>query len=248
MALSEVVVTGYSKGAYGRRSRQKSKKKSYEDKSLDAKTITTTVVENQTSVEFEVEKPYSIKSNGEKIGVDLNTFEIETIYEYYAVPKLDKDAFLMARVIDWDKYNLLEGEANLYFEDAYVGRSILDARSLTDTLNISLGRDKNIVIGRTKMDDFSKRRTIGTNKVDSRGFDIIVKNKKSQAINVKLFDQIPVSSLSAIEVTPSELSKGVLNEKTGEIIWELKVAANTQKDLKLAYKVKYPKKESLSLE
>ena len=156
VALSEVVVTGYGRGSYGRRSRQKSKKKSYEDKSLDAKTITTTVIENQTNVEFEVEKPYSIKSNGEKMGVDLNKFEIETIYEYYAVPKLDKDAFLIARVIDWDKYNLLEGEANLYFEEAYVGRSILDARSLTDTLDISLGRDKNIVIGRTKMNDFSK--------------------------------------------------------------------------------------------
>lgn len=32
------------------------------------------------------------------------------IYNYYAVPKLDKDAFLVARIPDREKYTLLSGE------------------------------------------------------------------------------------------------------------------------------------------
>jgi hypothetical protein len=213
-----------------------------------AKTMATTVVENQTTVEIEVEMPYTIMSDGEKLMVDLRKHQIGAIYEYYAIPKLDKDAFLIARIINWDQYNLLEGEANLYFEDAFVGRSILDAKALKDTLTISLGRDKNIVIGREKNDEFSKIRTIGSNRVETRGFKIIARNKKSQDIKLTIFDQVPLSVISEITVTPVEISGGKLDSKTGKISWELELKAQTQKEWKLEYEVKYPKREVVVLE
>ncbi len=213
-----------------------------------SKTIITTVIENQTTVEIEVATPYSINSNGEKLQVELKKHQIEALYEYYAIPKLDKDAFLIARVLHWDQYNLLEGEANLYFEDAFVGRSVLDAKSIQDTLNISLGRDRNIVIGRVKNEQFSKRRTIGSNTTETRRFKIAVRNKKSQPIKLTLFDQIPVSVISDIAVNPLELTKGQLNEKTGKVIWELNIDPQQQKEINLQYEVKYPKREKVILE
>lgn len=248
MALEEVVVVGY-----GVENRLKGREPGVSVRgnsglSKQADVITTTTIENQTTVEFEVDELYSVKSNGEKLSVDLNSFEIETIYEYYAVPKLDKDAFLIARIINWDQYNLLEGEANLYFEDAYVGRSILDARSLEDTLNISLGRDNSIVIGREKVDEFSRRKTIGSNKTESRGFKIMVRNKKSQNIKLTLFDQIPVAAINEISVSAVELSKGKLTDKTGEVTWELDLKPLEQRELSLGYEVKYPKNEIVNLE
>jgi len=248
MALQEVVVTGYgvSKSLRGRIPGVSIRGNSSLEKKADI--ITTTVIENQTTVEFEVDEPYSIKSNGDMLSVDLNSFEIETLYEYYAVPKLDKDAFLIAKIINWDQYNLLEGEANLYFEETYVGRSILDARSLEDTLNISLGRDKSIVIGREKVNEFSKRKTVGSNKIESRGFKVIARNKKAQSIKMTLFDQIPITAISDITVLPTELSNGKLDKKTGEITWELELEPQQQTELTLSYEVKYPKKEKVNLE
>ncbi|WP_258103159.1 DUF4139 domain-containing protein [Marinoscillum sp. MHG1-6] len=254
-SLDEVVVVGYGEQSKtpsmrirGARSMAQAQEYEYEAYEPVADMVATTTIENQTTVEFEVDEPYSIKSNGEKLTVDLNNYEIETQYEYFAVPKLDKDAFLIARIVNWNQYNLLEGEANLYFEDTYVGRSILDARSLDDTLNISLGRDKSIVIGRTKVDDFSKRRTIGSNKVESRGFEIMVRNKKSQGIKLTLFDQIPIAAISDITVTPTELSKGKINDHNGELTWELELKPQQQTKLNLSYEVKYPKYEKVVLE
>lgn len=205
-------------------------------------------IENQTTVEFVVDIPYTIKSNGENLSIQLISHKMETNYEYYAVPKLDKDAFLIARIINWDQYNLLQGEANLYFEDAYVGRTVLNARALSDTLDISLGRDKNIVIGREKVTNFSKKVTLGSNKIESRGFNITVRNKKSAPIKLTLFDQIPLSAMSDITVEAVELSKGKLDEITGQVTWELELPPQKQKELKLQYKVKYPKREHLALE
>lgn len=116
--------------------------------------LLTTMIENQTTVEIEVEIPYSMPSSPELLTIDLQKHEIEVSYEYFAVPKLEQHAYLIARATGWDRYNLLEGEANLYFEDAYVGRTIIDAKSMRDTLDISLGRDRNIVIGRVKNDEY----------------------------------------------------------------------------------------------
>lgn len=241
MALSEVMVVGY--GLQG-------KAPGVQPRAMKtaANIVSTTVVENQTTVEIEVETPYSIAANGEKLLVDLKKYEIKADYHYYAIPKLEKDVFLTARVTDWDQYNLLEGEANLYFEDAYVGRSVLDAKSLQDTLTISLGRDKSIVVEREKSEQFSRTRSIGSNTVETRGFKITIRNKKSQPIQLTLFDQIPVSVISDISVSATELSNGKLTPETGKVSWDFTINPQQQKDITLQYEVKYPRKEKVILD
>ncbi|MDW3193408.1 MAG: mucoidy inhibitor MuiA family protein [Cytophagales bacterium] len=214
----------------------------------DADFLTTAIIENQTTVEFEVEQPYSIQSNGEKLTVDLTAYEIEANYEYLAAPKLDKDAFLMAYVTNWGQYNLLEGEANLYFEDTYVGRSILDAQALKDTLSISMGRDKSIVIERTKIDDFTKVKSIGSNRVESRGYQIKVRNKKNQEIRLTLTDQIPVPVINDISVDIKALSAATLEESTGLIRWNMTLKPQQQQEIAFSYVVKYPKREVVNLD
>jgi len=210
--------------------------------------ITTTTIENQTTVEFELDAPYSIKSEGEKRSINLRTYEVAADYIYYAVPKLDKDAFLMANIPQWESYNLLQGEANLYFEDAYVGRTILDAGSLNDTLQLSLGRDKSILIGREKITDFTRRKIMGNKLIESRRFRMLIRNKKSQPIKLRLYDQLPLAVINDIVVTPSALSGGKMDEQSGEVFWELELAPQQQIELLLGYEVKYPKSERVILE
>ena len=243
MELQEVVVTGSS-------SKLRRMARGFEDRE-DASFATgpsTTTIENQTTVEFEVIEPYTIKSSGDKKSIKLKVYEIDAIYEYAAVPKLDRDAFLIAKIINWDQYSLLEGEANLYFEGGYVGRTILDARSLSDTLDISLGRDKSVVIGREKRQEYAKRKTIGSNITESRGFELLVRNKKSVPIMLTLHDQIPVTANSEISVEVQTLSGGTIDERTGIVEWKLALAPNEQIDLSLRYEVKYPRRERVLLE
>ena len=256
--LEEVVVTGYVKqqnvlqklsGAVAGVNRTtKNTEAASAQPTPDTPVMETRLTENQTTVEIEVEKPYTIVSAGEKLFVDLKKHEIDAQYEYYAIPKLDKDAFLVARVINWDRYNLLEGEANLYFEDAFVGRTILDTYDTKDTLDISLGRDKSIVVSREKQDTFSKKRVLNTNQTDTRGFKITIRNRKSQPVKLNVLDQVPVSVNNDITVTPLELTKGNLDAKTGKIIWSFELEPQKQRELFFQYEVKYPKNEKVTLE
>ncbi len=242
-ALSEVVVTGY-----GRQSEKRTLAVEPMNSSMDAAPLMTSFVENQTTVEIQVAEPYSIKTNGERTLVDLKTYEIPSTYRYTAIPKLDKDAFLLAEISDWSQYNLLEGESNLYFEEGFVGRSILNPAALQDTLQISMGRDRSIVMQREKVDQYSKKRSVGSNITESRGYEISLKNNKSQAVTLQLKDQIPVSVNSNITVTPGELSGGTLDPLTGIVTWEITLPPGGQQKRSLSYEVKYPKSERISLD
>lgn len=246
--LQEVTVMGYGSDAKRSLQGKVAGVNVRNGRDMEAAPLMTSFIENQTTVEIEVAEPYSIKTNGERTLVDLKGYEIPATYRYTAIPKLDKDAFLIAEIVAWNQYSLLEGESNLYFEDGFVGRSILNAAALQDTLQISMGRDLSIVMNREKVDQFSKKRTIGSNITESRGYEITLKNNKSQAVTLFVKDQIPVSVNANIVVTPGELSKGKLNTQTGIVTWEIPLGPGTQQKLSLQYEVKYPKSERIILD
>lgn len=207
-----------------------------------------TVIENQTNVFFRVDLPYNLPSDGTVYTVDLASYFIPAYYEYHTVPKLDESAYLLARITEWDQYNLLEGETNLFFEDTYVGKTVLDVRFLKDTLDISLGKDRNLLIKRSKVTDYAKRRFIGTNTVESRAWKIEVRNNKAQAVNLVVHDQLPLSKQSEIEVTPGELSGAKVDPEFGRLRWTLSLDPRTTKNWTWGYEVKYPKGRNLILE
>jgi hypothetical protein len=205
-------------------------------------------IERQTTVDFEINTPYSVKSDNKNYTVDMEVCTLPASFKYYCVPKIDKAAFLIAYVTDWEKYNLLEGEANIFFENTYVGKTILNVGYATDTLSISLGRDKNVSVNRLKTKDYTSKQFIGTKQEETRTWDITVKNNKSQAINMVILDQVPVSTLEEIEVIVQRLSGARQNIETGEIRWEFSLEPNNKKALELQYSVKYPKGKQLVIE
>lgn len=243
LALEEVVVTAseYNKSARS----AKIKKESLTGAALP---IPMEKKENQTTVNFEIKTPYTVRSNNKNHVVDMMHHQLPAFYQYYCVPKIDKDAFLIANIMDWEQYNLLEGEANVFFEGTYIGKSLLDVRYASDTLEISLGRDKNVSVNRKKMENFTTKQFMGNKKEESRAFKTSVKNNKKQSINMIVLDQIPVSTTQEIEVNVQKTSGAKLNKESGEIKWEFRLEPSREKELDLKYSVKYPKNKQLVIE
>jgi len=242
--LSEVVVTGYARSKSKRYEREKVE--SFEE-DVD-RIVAATPVVKQTTLEFDVKDPYTIKSGDKTQTVDMVEYDLSATYQYYSVPKLDTDAFLTARVTDWEDYNFIPGEASLFFEGKYIGKTILNTEHVEDTLAISLGRDKNISINREKVKDYSSNQYIGGNKKELVAFEIKIRNKKAQPVNVILEDQVPVSNTKEIEIEVMELSGAKHNKTNGKLKWELELKPGETKTLKFVYEVKYPKDKLLALE
>ncbi len=204
--------------------------------------------EGQTNLEFNIKIPYDIPSDNKQYTINIQDYSLPAHYEYYCAPKLDRDAFLIARITGWEDYNLLSGEINLFFEGTYVGKSQLNVRNTNDTLELSLGRDKGIVVTRVKMKDFTEEKTIGSNKRVTRAWEITVRNTKKQAIDLRLEDQLPVSMNKDIEVEPLDYSGGKYNKQTGLITWKQRIEPSAEKKLKVSFAVKYPKDQQIYIE
>ena len=175
-ASSEVVITGYN-GQY-----QEEKP----EKTIEAGTLQqyTTLNEGQLNTSFEIDLPYDIESDGQLHSVSIRDEEIICTLKNYAAPRVDKEAYLMAEVADWQNLDLLPGDANVIMDDTYIGKSIIDPNTTADTLNLSLGKDKRLAIKRSLVKELSSLKTSGGSNRQNFTCEIIVKNNKLTDVNL----------------------------------------------------------------
>ena len=163
------------------------------------------------------------------------------------MPKLEKDAFLLARITNWQDLNLIEGTANIYFGGTVVGQSFITTRNVSDTLDISLGRDNKVMVTRTKLKDFSSVKYMGSKRKETHAYRMVVKNNRKVPIDIEVYDQLPVSQDSEIEVSSEEISEAKKHDLTGELKWVHKVEVGKSKIFDLRFSVKYPKNKPISI-
>lgn len=195
---------------------------------------------------FDLPKPQDILANGLDNIVTVDEKEMPADYEYHAVPKLDPAVFLLAKLSDYGKYNLLPGIANIFYQDTYIGQTQVNPNTVSDTMLLSLGRDEQITIKRMQPKDFTGRKKVFSNTVkETYSYEIAVKNNKSMPINIEILDQIPVSKQKDITVELLEKEGAIFNEDYGKLKWQLEIPANTSKRVKFTYTVKYPKDKAV---
>lgn len=243
--LKEVVVTS----AFGIQRSVRGEENEFSKNRKEASIpLTVSERENSTSFSFDIETPYTILNDGKVATVQMKEMEVAALYEYYCVPKLEQDVFLTAKITDWGDLNLLEGESNLFFEGTFLGKALINPKAAGDTLNISLGRDKNISVKRTRVKEFSKKQFLGSNKIDYRNFEINIRNNKKQTVNLVIEDQFPVSTMKEVEVDRIENKEADLDSETGKMKWTIQLEPAKEKIVGFRYSVKYPKGSNLVLE
>jgi uncharacterized protein (TIGR02231 family) len=204
------------------------------------------VSETSMSVNFDLGTTYSIPTVGQPETVEIQSYSAEAEYKSVIAPKLYPNAYLVAELKNWEQYKLLSGEANVYFENKFIGKTYINEQSVDNKLKLSLGKDTRIVGKREEIENFKARKTIGSNVRESFGYKISVRNTKSENVKVVLEDQVPVSQDSDIEVNVEELQGGLQEANTGKITWEFDVPASQSKEVLLKYTVKYPKDKRIN--
>lgn len=205
------------------------------------------ISDNALNVVYDIDMPYDVPSNGKAQTAILHTFQVAVNYKHYAVPKLDKDVYLLAEVPDWNKLNLLPGEANVILEGTYVGRSFIDPNSVSDTFNLTLGHDTRLVVKREKLVDFSSVKFLGSAKLQKFTYELTVKNNKKEPVNLILKDQYPLSTNKEIEVELTDTGNAEVNDETGVLNWKMALAPGEIKKVRFTYSVKYPKDKTVNL-
>ncbi len=214
-------------------------------KSIKSKWANSTVTQNMFNTEFETNIAYTIPSDNQNHQVDLTSFAQSAIYGYAVVPKLNKEVFVTAQVLANDLINQISGEANVYFDGTFTGKTIVSPTA-NDTLLLTLGKDKRIQVERNKLKDYSSKSFFGSTKKEQTTYEIKVKNTHKETILLTIEDQIPVSNNSEIEVKLLEYEGATYDVNTGKLTWKMELKADESKSVKFGFEVKFPKDKPLT--
>jgi uncharacterized protein (TIGR02231 family) len=197
------------------------------------------VTESDIHVEYDIDIKQNIPSDGKQHICKLQDYSVPATYRYHAVPKLEAAAFLLARITHYGQYNLLAGQANVFFGDTYVGQVTLNPQVTGDTLLVSLGRDEKIVVKRNRIKEKTGKKILSGVQKETYAYEITVRNNKGAPIEIEILDQIPLTRRKEIIVKFEEKSGAEYDETSGRILWNIKIDANKSKVLDLEYTVEY---------
>lgn len=216
----------------------------YEEQTKETKKFDVVEV-SVLSAEFDIKTKYTIPSDDKPYLVDVIEYNLPAIYQYFAIPKKEKAAFLLARVTGWQDLDLVEGYANVFYAGTFIGKSFIYTRNASDTLDFSLGRDSKVYVSRVKQKDFSSAKLIGSKRKETQAYEIIVKNNRKMPIQIEIQDQVPVSQDSEIETEITNISNAQQDLLSGKLTWNLTLQPGQSEKISLIYAIKYPKNKPL---
>ena len=212
------------------------------------------MVETATSVDsnayqavFHIHGRVTVPSDGTQKNFLISTRTIVPDLILVTSPAFDQTAFLQAKFKNEEDAPMLPGPVSIYRDEGFVGTGQLPAIAPADDVTLGFGADDRVKIARVVLK--RKENDAGwfsnaQNKVDSREFKTTVKNLHEFPVKVLVTDQMPFAENTAIKIeqlttTPQPSAKDV-NDKRGVMNWQLDVAPGEQKEIHLAYRMKWP--------
>ena len=203
-----------------------------------------TVSEEESMTAFELPNLRDVLSDTSGNLADLKNFSVDAKYHVLCIPKMSDKNFMTAEIVSTD-WPLPPAKASVYLKDTFAGEFYVDSYSETDTFNLSLGNDERLKVVRTELPRKTQEALLKNQKKTQYAYKISILNNSSDSVNVKVLDQIPVSTEKTIVVETSDLSGGKLSEESGELSWELSAESKKETVLNVAYSVAWPKDKRL---
>ncbi|OKP30061.1 DUF4139 domain-containing protein [Serratia fonticola] len=196
---------------------------------------------------FSISLSYNIASDGKGHSVTIKDVDVQGDYRYVVVPKIEPDAFLQVQLKDWAQLNLLPGKSSIFFEGSFVGQGDINIADAKETLDLSLGRDKKVIVNRENGKQLTSKAEFFGNSVSQQySFVTSVKNTRKEPIKLVVMEQMPLSRDSAITIDGLKYDGASYDKDTGNVQWTLDLPANQSEKFTLSYTVKYPKDKRIS--
>lgn len=192
----------------------------------------------------------NVPNTGEAKRVQLLTESIEPQLTVKTVPKEDAKAYLYAKVVlPKTSTPLLPGVVSLFRDGTFVGSNQLPVLSPGEEHELGFGIDdlvrvKHTIAGETR----GETGLISTSSTDNRNYKITVKNMHERAIQLVIFDQVPVSQNQEIRVeilSKTAPTKQNVEDKRGVLAWESKLEPDQEQLLEFGYRVTWPSGKSV---
>lgn len=192
--------------------------------------------------EYVIKHKYSIPSDSKPYLIDVDSYTINATYNYLLIPKLDPFGFLMAKIPDWNKYNLLPGTTNIYNKGSFMGKTFLNTYAENDTFSLYLGKDKNIQSIRKETSITNKQSMMGNYYIDKTSTTLSIKNNSSEKLDIKLLDQVPVfDEDDKVKFILQGTESALYNKEEGLLTWDFSLKPDESRIIDYKYEIKEPR-------
>lgn len=206
----------------------------------------TSVNENFIETEYEIKLNYNIPSDGKDHYAAIMVKELKTLYRYKAIPKLNNNVYLTAILPDWEEEITMGGAAAVYYDGSFVGTTFLANAGTEDTLQLSLGIDKNIAVKKAKVKDKCYEKFLDNDKIHQYTYEFTMKNSRASKIEIDIEDQLPLSYDKTVSIEKNDLSGAGYDEITGKLKWRTTIQGKDSKKITLSYQVRSPKNSGIA--
>ena len=210
----------------------------------------TTSANSLLGKEYTVGRKYSIRSESTTKTIALQTNDTKVDYNYIIRPKNDLRAYLQAGITSWQEAELVDADANVYFDNKYSTQTYVNpSTTQSDTMHLQLGADKRINVSRkVNKSTPSKTSLVGKGVETIVEVTIQIKNNNLKDINSEIEDRLPITRDPEIKIQGLDLQGAEYEEESGKLHWNLHLKAGEMQTLKVKYSVRYPKGYILDLE
>lgn len=199
--------------------------------------------EKMAAVEYHIKHLQNLSSQNKEHFLIFKSEKLHAQFLYKTVPLYVPKVFLTAVL----KEALPAGQMNLFVENTYTGKTYFNPKQFSDTIEIAMGEDRQILVKRELVKQYTKRRFLGSNEIVERGWRISLKNSKKRDVKIEVVDQIPVSTQKEIIVEAKQLDNAQHNLENGQLTWKKDLPANQNKEILFYYEVKFPKDKKVDL-
>ncbi|NVK03440.1 MAG: mucoidy inhibitor MuiA family protein [Flavobacteriia bacterium] len=193
-----------------------------------------------TTTLYTINEKYSVASDGRPIDVIVNQQSREAELFARIRPALSENAYIIARMTEWESLNLQKANMLFYVDGAYLGARFVDPSFTTDTLSLALGVDPEISFRRERINAMTSTRTFARSTFERFQYEIVVRNTRPDAIEVVVEDQRPISNHEEVGVRDLSAEGAEMNPDTGIITWRRQLPPNEEWKMKFEFTVTYP--------
>ena len=187
----------------------------------------------------------TLASDGSQKSFVLGRVVVQPSLSVKTAPSVDPVAYVEAHFVDSEDAPILPGQVALIRDGAFVGEGRVGFVAPGDGVDLGFGGDDKVKVDRAPVNRKENEPTwYNQTKIETREFVTNVKNLHAFPVKVQLIDRTPISENTAIvvELAPATTppTDKQVGDKRGVMSWTLDLKPGEAKDVRLAYRMKWP--------
>ncbi len=197
-----------------------------------------------TSILFAIPGLRTIASGEEPARVVIARSSYAAAMSYITIPKLSAFVYLQGKIVNEGLAPLLAGQAMVYVDGDYVGKTAIKPMAPGESADLSLGIDEGLKVKRELVKKYERNKgTLSKKQEMEDDYRIVIENFKQQAVKVKVVDQLPRPLQEEIELGDVKLSPPPeeWDKDKQQVSWTLEIKPGGKSELLLHFTVSSPR-------